>query len=359
MLCAYFVVLTYYSVFLIPLVFRLKDSTEEKTEALSLVLCARNEEEILLQKIPLLLSQDYPNYELVLVDDCSVDGTWEIMKAFEKKDPRVKLVRVNENDQFYTSKKYALTLGIKAAQHDLIVFTDADCRPDSRTWLRAMSSTMSEGKKIVLGFGDYEIRKGFLNALIRFDTLLIALQYMSFARNGLAYMGVGRNLAYRKSLFLAEKGFAKHQHIDSGDDDLFIGQAANKSNTAINFSKEAKTWSEPKSSLLDWVRQKGRHLTTYKHYRPKNSFAVGLLNISQALCFTLGIFFLFSPYYIISASLLTFKGLLLSFVMLKIRKEHSLPSFILIPLIWELILYAIYPSFFVSSRIYKKGTWKI
>lgn len=356
---AFAIVFLYYFYFLLPFSFKLKDPQVASTEALSVVICARNEKERLLENIPAILNQDCPDFQLVLVDDCSEDETWEVMKAFEQRDKRVKLVRVNENDQFYTSKKYALTLGIKAADRDLIVFTDADCKPESEQWLKELSSSATEGKNIVLAYGDYEPKVGILNSLIRFDTFLIASQYASFARRGIVYMGVGRNMAYRKSMFLESKGFSKHQHIDSGDDDLFIGQIAKSHSTAVNMSASAKTWSEPKQKLLSWIRQKGRHLTTFSHYKPKNMIFVGALSLAQALSFSLGIFLLFGPYYYISAVLLALKGVILSISLYKLKQEHRIPGFVLIPLIWELMLYALYPAFIISSKVYKRGTWKI
>jgi len=359
MVCAFVWIIVYYLFFLLPFAFKLKDEhSSNSVEPLSVVICARNEKEHLLLKVPEILAQDYPDFQLVLVDDCSSDGTWEVMKAFEKKDERVKLVQVNEHDQFYTSKKYALTLGIKAAKHDLLVFTDADCRPNTKTWLQEMSNGM-QSKEVLLAYGDYEAKTGFLNALIRFDAFLIASQYAALARKGIVYMGVGRNMAYRKDLFLRNRGFSKHQHIDSGDDDLFIGAVAKPKLTAINMSAEAKTWSEPKTTILEWIRQKGRHLTTFKHYGLKNKVFVGSLSLAQLVALTLGILFLMSPYFLLCIILLSLKALLLSAVMLKLRKEHSLPGFVLIPLIWELFLYAMYPVFFISSKTYKKGTWKI
>lgn len=358
-LLAFAVVFIYYAYFLLPLIVKLKPCKAREEEALSVIVCARNEEDMLVRNIPEILKQDYSNFQLVLVDDCSLDGTWEVMKAFEYQDKRVKLVRVNENDRFYTSKKFALTLGIKAASNDLLVLTDADCRPNTKQWLKELNACFGEGKDVVLGYGDYEPNPGVLNALIRFDTALIACQYASFAKRGLVYMGVGRNLAYRKSLFMDAKGFSKHQHIDSGDDDLFVGHVATRRNTSINMTASAKTWSQAKSSFIEWQRQKGRHLTTYKHYAFKHRLALGIVNAAQALSISLAFFLLFTPYIWVALSLLMIKSLSLSCLLIPVRKEHKLPYFILIPLLWELMLYAAYPLFFISSKIYKKGTWKI
>src|SRR5690606_34092381 len=156
-------------------------------------------------------------------------------------------------------KKFALSLGIKAAQYEHLVFTDADCVPESSDWLTHMAGAFSGGKEIVLGYSPYLRRAGMLNALIRFETFHTAMSYLSYALKGKPYMGVGRNMAYTKSLFFRGKGFASHMHIASGDDDLFVNQNATPHNTTICIHPEAHVWSEPKTTFSAYARQKTRH----------------------------------------------------------------------------------------------------
>ena len=206
------------------------------------------------------------------------------MKKFEAEDSRVKVVHVEPVEKFWGNKKYALTLGIKAAKHDLLLFTDADCQPVSNNWIATMSSHFSNEKSIVLGYGAYKKIKGsFLNALIRYETFLAAVQYFSYANIGLPYMGVGRNLAYRKSLFLESSGFIKHLNIKSGDDDLFVNQVATSKNTAICSSNDGFTESLPKKTFMGWLRQKRRHVSTASHYKPLHQILLGLFYFSQLL----------------------------------------------------------------------------
>ena len=251
------------------------DNFKEDYKPVSVIICAKNERDNLLNFLPEFLAQDYPIFEVIVVNDNSVDDTSDVLKAYSLQYLNLKIVNLPDSDRFYGSKKFALTLGIKAAQYENILLTDADCKPASSSWIKIMSSCTKE-KEIVLGFGAYQKLPGLLNKLIRFETLFTAIQYFSLALCKMPYMGVGRNLGYKKELFFKVKGFSKHQHILSGDDDLFVNEVANKDNTAIVFCKESHTLSLPKTSFSSWVKQKKRHLSTGKLYKFKHKLVLGL-----------------------------------------------------------------------------------
>ncbi len=253
-----------------------------KEIGVSILICSKNEETNLKINIPKWLEQDYHTFELVLINDASYDETPEIIDAFAKKDTRITTVHVENNEAFWGSKKYALTLGIKKAKYDTLLFTDADCYPKSKHWIRSMIGAFSTTKTIVLGYGAYAYkRRSLLNMLIRYETVLTAMQYFSYAVLGNPYMGVGRNLGYTKSLFFEQSGFMSHMEIASGDDDLFVNKAGTKSNTAIRYIESTHTVSEPKSSWKSWFIQKRRHISTARHYNLLDQFLLGLFYISQ------------------------------------------------------------------------------
>jgi len=259
-----------------------KESNSNSIPPVSVIICAKNEAENLKDFIPYLLEQNYPDFEIILVNDASTDDTLEVMEHFEKSDPRVRLVDVKNNEAFWGKKKYALTLGIKKAKNPTLLFTDADCRPESNMWIAEMASNFSHEKTIVLGYGGYLKNKGsFLNKLIRYETLLTAIQYFSFAKWGIPYMGVGRNLAYTSQEFYNQNGFATHLHIRSGDDDLFVNQAGTNENTAITFNKASITRSIPKTNFSSWIHQKRRHISTAKFYKKQHKFLLASFYISQ------------------------------------------------------------------------------
>ncbi|MEN2400443.1 glycosyltransferase [Flavobacterium sp. MC2016-06] len=264
-----------------------------KNIPVSVIVCAKNEEENVKKYIPLLAQQDYPDFEIVLIDDASSDETLEVFEQFEKEYSNIRLVKVENNEAFWGNKKYALTLGIKASKKEYLLFTDADCYPNSKDWITTMTSHFTAEKTIILGYGGYEkIERSFLNKIIRFETVLAAVQYLSWAKLGAPYMGVGRNLAYRRDEFFNVNGFIDHIQIRSGDDDLFINQAANKSNTTISYNPEGFTYSKPKESYKDWFTQKRRHISTAEHYKFFDKMQLGLFFFSQLFFFLLVIILL-------------------------------------------------------------------
>lgn len=282
----------YYSFFLIQGL-KKRRKAQSKKIGISLLVCAKNEAENLKQFVPLLLEQNYPEFQIVLINDASQDESLYLMQDFEKLHPNVKVVDVKEVDSFWNNKKYPLTLGIKAAKYDYLLFTDADCYPSSKNWISEMSKRFSNEKKIVLGYGAYEKQAGsFLNKLIRFETLLTAKQYMSYASAGNPYMGVGRNLAYRRDVFFEANGFQNHLHLNSGDDDLFINQVATKQNTEICLNSDGFTYSVPENSFKSWIKQKKRHISTSYLYKPFQKFLLGLFYFSQLSFWILSILLL-------------------------------------------------------------------
>lgn len=260
---------------------------DEQYPPLSVVICARNEEENLKHFLPKVLEQEYPDYEVVVVNDCSSDNSDLVLESLQKKYPRLRVTTIKEDEKFTHAKKLALTVGIKAAKNEWLVLTDADCFPKSNKWLRYMASNFTNGTEVVLGYGGYLAEKGLLNKLVRLDTLFIALNYFGWALARRPYMGVGRNLAYKKSLFFKNKGFANHVGIDSGDDDLFVMEVATPSNTAVEYRPEAHTLSVPRKTYSTWLRQKRRHLSTAKFYSSNLKTRLGLEPLSRILVYIL------------------------------------------------------------------------
>ncbi|HMQ59935.1 MAG TPA: glycosyltransferase [Flavilitoribacter sp.] len=258
-----------------------KEPAAASEEGVSVVICARNEAENLRKNLPHILNQNYRSFEVIVVDDDSSDESEKIILSFQKNYPILRPVLVKDKKQ--PGKKAALSLGIKEARYDKLLLTDADCRPASSEWINRMQAAFTGNVNIVLGFGPYLTHSGFLNRFIRFETLFTAIQYLSLALLGLPYMGVGRNLAYRKSLFDRVGGFKRHGHIAYGDDDLFVSGAARGGQTAIVLQPEAFTFSEAKSDWRGFYFQKSRHLSAGVHYRPVHQALLGVSAASHFL----------------------------------------------------------------------------
>ncbi|MCF6346921.1 MAG: glycosyltransferase [Flavobacteriaceae bacterium] len=264
-----------------------------KAIPVSIIICAKNEAENLNENLTSILTQNYPNFEVIVVNDASTDNTISILNTFKNDYLNLKIVDIKPTPEYRGNKKNAATKGIEMTTNEHLLFTDADCKPNSKNWIIEMTSQFTEDKTIILGYGSYQkIKNSLLNKLIRFETLLTAVQYFSYAKIGIPYMGVGRNLAYTKNVFNKANGFSNHAHIQSGDDDLLINQIANKKNTAICFSKTSFTISKPKKTFTKWFKQKRRHLTTANHYNPIHQFLLGLFYLSQFLFWILAIILL-------------------------------------------------------------------
>jgi cellulose synthase/poly-beta-1,6-N-acetylglucosamine synthase-like glycosyltransferase len=236
-------------------------------EPVSIIIAARNELENLEKNLTSILEQDYPDFEVIVVNHCSWDSSQAYLEELQKQYKHLKVSQLIEQEKYPTGKKFALTIGIKAAKYEWLLFTDADCKPASNQWIKSMQQQFTSDKEIVLGYSPYTRKSGLLNLFIRFETLITAMFYFGLAIKRNPFMGVGRNLAYRKSLFFRAKGFASHQHILSGDDDLFVNKAANKHNVAIQIQPESFVYTEPKTSFDSYSRQKSRHLSTGKYYK--------------------------------------------------------------------------------------------
>ena len=336
--------------------------TQESTAkqvSISIIVCAKNEEENIKKFIPHLANQNYPNFEIILIDDASSDETLEIFEAFEKQYHNIKLVKVANNEAFWGNKKFALTLGIKSATKDYLLFTDADCYPNSENWITEMSSHFTPHKTIVLGYGAYEKESGFLNKLIRFETLLTATQYFAWAKLGKPYMGVGRNFAYKKDEFFKVNGFVNHMKLRSGDDDLFINEAANKDNITTAYNTESFTYSEAKKTLKDWIMQKRRHVSTAKYYKSFDKTQLGIFYFSQLFFLLIPLVLLaFQFQWILVTSIIAFRYTIawisLGYSAGKLKEKDVMYWF---PVL-EIILIFTQSNVFVRNIFSKPVTWK-
>jgi len=352
--------LWYYLGIFSRLAFYKKKSITDNITPASIIVCARNEDDNLIQFLPLILAQDYPEFEVVVVNDCSWDNTADVLKEISLKHSNLKIVTVKEDDNFSHGKKFAVMVGIKGAKYEHLLFTDADCRPTGKDWLRHMMSNYTPGAEIVLGYGAYEKKSGLLNKLIRFDTFFIAVQYLSFCLANRTYMGVGRNLSYKKSLFFNMKGFASHYHIESGDDDLFVNEAATKHNSRIEICVDSFTISRVKTTLKGWYSQKRRHITTGSLYNFKTKFRLGVMALSQYLYYGLFIALLamqIEPVTVLSVFVFRFSVQILIFK--KSMDKLGEKDLLLLAPLFELLMLFFYPTLLVSNLFMKKNKWKM
>ena len=247
----------------------------------SVIIAARNEYENLKNLLPKLEAQEYSKFEVIIINDRSEDKTGEILSFWEKQHDWLKVLHHTEIPTGVNPKKYAISQGVAQASGEIIILTDADCLPYTSKWINSIVANYSEKTGIVLGYSSYIADNSVLNFFIRWETLYTAVQYYSIAHAGIPYMGVGRNLSYRKKLFIDNKGFEKIAKITGGDDDLFVSGLATAENTSYVCSLDSQTVSVPEKSWKDWFKQKRRHLSVGVHYPLKIVLILGVLNVSQ------------------------------------------------------------------------------
>lgn len=336
--------------------YRQKKKNKSQQHPVSVIVCARDEDENLARHLPGLLVQQYPStYEVIAVNDNSLDDSKYILQELKKtfKD-RLEVVELTQEAKLISGKKYPLSIGIKEAHHEILLLTDADCVPASEHWVQKMQEAYDKNIEIVLGYGGFHKLPGLLNKLIRFETFHSALQYFSYALAGIPYMGVGRNLSYKKDVFFRNKGFSAINHIPGGDDDLFINKVATKKNTAIVIDKEAITLSIPKKTWKQWYRQKKRHYSTAQYYKPQHKFLLALYATTQFLFYPLFILTIIFYSWQFAFLFLALRYLLLSIVyyfsMKKLNEKDLWPFFILFDL-WLFFYYLIFaPSLWEKPR---------
>jgi glycosyltransferase involved in cell wall biosynthesis len=335
------------------------DKNTTQTHAVSVVICARDELINLENNLPSVLNQSYDStHEVIVVNDNSFDDSKYILEELKSKYKQLQIIELTQEAMMIPGKKFPLAVGIKSSKHEILLLTDADCIPATSSWIESMQSKYDDKTEIVLGYGAFHKLKGFFNKIVRWECFQTALQYMSYSLAHIPYMGVGRNLSYKKSVFLRHKGFSSHNNIPGGDDDLFINMAVTQGNTKINIDKDSFTLSNPPESWGKWKRQKNRHYTTSKYYKKIHQFLLGLYSISH---------FLFYPLLISSAVLYNWKYTVLLFIirfliqavvyyksMKKLNETDLFPFFFILD-IWMFFYYLLF-----ASSLFKKPVqhWK-
>lgn len=316
-------------------------------EGVSIIIAARNDADNLYENLPFILEQKFHKFEVIVINHQSMDDTKYILEAYTQQYPNLRIITVERSKHLKFGKKLPLTIGIKGAKYEHLLFTDADCKPASQNWLNSMTKHFIPTKEIVLGYGPYKKEKGFLNAIIRFDTAWIAMNYMSMAKARIPYMGIGRNLAYTKTAFQRANGFKSHYSLASGDDDLFIQDAAKKKNYVINVEPDSYCYSKPVDSWGAWFRQKSRHYTTTDKYKVIKKLMLGIYPLSLLLMLISFVsLFLYSDFIlltlIIFGSLLLVKWLILGLAFKKINEKKFIALLPILDIFYAILSPIIY-----------------
>lgn len=351
--------LVYYLFIYSRIAFHKETPMHEGSEGVSVIICARNEIKNLKENLPLILEQNYPNFEVVVVNDSSFDGTKDFLDELAVQNPKLKPVHLDIDERYLKGKKFALTIGIKAASHERMLLTDADCQPLSPDWIREMTGEFSHYRSLVLGVSFFKFNYRPINFISRIESFHTAMQYINFALIKSPFMGVGRNIAYTQKLFFDNKGFASHQHLISGDDDLFVNEVAKNGNYTVRYNYDSQTCSDAKKGLGAYWKQKSRHFSSSKNYKFKHKFLLFLPAFSLFLFWLSAILLLVEGSMMMEALIVVGARLLVQWIVVGINlsKFGKIVNIWTVPL-WDPILLLIHLFIGVKGVFSKPQTWK-
>jgi len=311
-----------------------KDSDNiDSLPPISVLVYIKNNGENLENNLKAILEQDYPDFEIILINDSSADDSFKIIERFQKSHPDfpIHFTNVHGNELFWGSKKYALTLGIKRAKNNYLLFTDGHCKPLTNQWIREMATGFLNNKQLVLGYSNYTKEKGLFNLFLRFDALMNAIHYLSFANAKMTYMGVGRNLAYTSKVYYKNRGFISHVKIPAGDDDLFVNEVAETHNTSLIYNPKAHVEATPLKNWEAWHNMRKKRAWTFRFYKTKHKVVLSLYFFSNVLFWIGAIAAFFILNWQIAAALLTIR-LIIQYISIGISakklQEKSLIAYI-------------------------------
>lgn len=335
--------------------------------AVSIIVCANNEVENLSMNLPKLLEQNYPSYEVIVVNDGSTEESCNLLKQLVKKYPNLHHTFLPREAKYTNRKKMCLNIGIKAAHNEQLIIVDADCEPESNAWLSYIMRNYTSEVDLVLGFSDFREKKGFLNKLIGYENLLSTMQFMGFALKGRVIKGNGHNISYKKSIVVKNKAVSSHLRLEYGDDDLLVQEISTAKNVRIEFSPDSVIHANRKISFKNYLYDKEKKLMTQEQYKKSlkallyidkisnlayKIILIGLLSYSLVSTDRLLLLITFSIFFI--------KATTHSIVVNKTAKILREKNFYLTSLLIEFIkpFISLYVLIKKSMSKNKKNTWK-
>lgn len=264
----------YFSYYKTPYTYAKKMDRESRAEAVSkprvtVIIASENEGNELAKNLPFILEQDYEDFEVVVVNNGSTDETDEVLNSLKLRYPHLYYTYLpySTDDESFNKRKLALTLGIKAAKGDVLLFTEPYSKPVSKNWISSVIREISEEKDVVLGYAYYRKTKKLFNSLARFDNHFFSMQYLSMAIKKKIFTGTYKNIAFKKSLFFENKGFASFLNVENGED-VFINQIITKDNTAVAISQDSFVEISLESFSL-WKQIKKSYSLAKKYFKGK------------------------------------------------------------------------------------------
>jgi cellulose synthase/poly-beta-1,6-N-acetylglucosamine synthase-like glycosyltransferase len=336
-----------------------RETAKGSTPEVSVIITARNEEDNLFQLLPFILNQNYPRFEVIVVNFQSTDDSTHILKALQREHTHLKVIEIQRNKHLSNGKKLPITAAVKGAKYDHLLFTDADCKPSSKNWIRGMAGCFSSKKQIIIGYSPVKKVNTFSNWLIRLDATFSAMNSISTAKAGMPFTAEGRNMGYTKHVFSEVNGFKSHYSIQPGEDDLFVQQAAKKGNYTICLNNEAFSVLDSEPSWKEWLQIQSIKHSTRERYSLIKKVLLGIYPLSLVFMYLSFITLLMISKVnglnmIIIGTILLLKWIIFGVILSRIKEKQ----FIAGVLIWD-VLYAIAaPILYYSPDHSTRSSWK-
>jgi hypothetical protein len=342
------------------LAFYRKESGIQTRQPVSVILSGRDITPGMEDNLDKILKQDYPDFEVVIVNESPDEDNRLYLETLARKYPKLKIINIGENLNFFKGLKFPLSIGIKSSKNDIIIITDIYSIPKSSKWIESIQSNFNQKTDIVLGFSTYPHKIGLFNQWLRFDNLQTSVRYLSFALLGMPYMGVGRNLSYRKTLFYKSHGFTSHYTLITGEDDLFVNQVAQKDSTRIEISEDSHTIFEGKIGFLEWLIQRKMHLETQMYFKLRHRVILGLNSVSLLLFYSaFAILLIYAPaFWILFLSVFGVRTISSMFITKKCMMKLNEKELLLLSPVYELLLLIIIIFLRLSIIFIKSNKWK-
>lgn len=252
----------------------------------SVIIVVHNQYQLIRQNLPELLGQDYPDFEVLVVDDTSDDGSDEVLEKLAETFSNLRVVKLTQSLNWFKGRKFPLSLGIKSASHEFLLLTDIRFRPEGKNWISQMVAAYTFDTAIALGYATFNTTSK-INKWLRFMAFYDGMFYLSMALSGMPFKGIGPNLSYRKSLFYRHKGFSSHYVINAGDDELFVNKAATRKNTEIRISAGSQVKCSKPMTFIQWLENEKTRLAIRRFFKPGHRMMISLFSATTLLFYAL------------------------------------------------------------------------
>jgi glycosyltransferase involved in cell wall biosynthesis len=347
----------YYWVFFSRLAFHKPRKVSAVKPPVSMIVLAHNQYNDLQHTLLVLLNQDYPEFEVLVVDDNSDDGSDELLEKLTEQHANLRVVKLTQSLNWFKGRKFPLSLGIKSANHDLLLLTDIQFRPAGKKWISEMADSYSQNTDIVLGYSTYDTPTKF-NKWLRFMAFYDGLVYLSMALSGRTFKGIGSNLSYRKSLFYRNKGFSSHYVINAGDDELFVNKTATRRNVRIQISGNSMVKSGKPVSLLQWLAKEKTRLSIRRYFKFSHRTLISVFSTSTFLFYLIFILLLLLQIqWPVVVGLFAVRLISQMIIFGLAQKRLSEKNLLLLSPFFEVILVLVDLFIWIRLLLSKKSTW--